>query len=67
MWITELALTTLWMAGIALGLTLGGLIHVLALVVLALVFFEDTPVERAIRTRLAHRRSIASPKVRAVS
>jgi uncharacterized membrane protein len=46
MWILELALTTLWMAGIAFGFTMGGFVHVLAFVVVALVFTHDTPFER---------------------
>ena len=44
--ILKLTLTTLWMSGIAFDLTMGGLIHVLALAVLVLVFIEGTPLER---------------------
>lgn len=54
MWMIKLTLTTLWMAGIAFGLSMGGLIHVLALAVLALVFIEDTPIERKLRVKFAH-------------
>jgi len=49
MWILKLTLTTLWMAGNAFGLTMGGLVNVLALVVVALVVLEGTSIDRRIR------------------
>lgn len=52
MWVIEFALTTLWMSGIAFGLTMGGWIHVLALVALALALIENTSVEQRLRSLL---------------
>lgn len=52
MWILEFALASLWVVGIAFGLTMGGWIHVVALAVLALVFIENTAIERRLRERL---------------
>jgi hypothetical protein len=54
MWILELALTTLWMSGIAFGLTMGGWVHVLALVVLALVLSEGSSAGQRLRSLFAH-------------
>jgi hypothetical protein len=53
MWILEFALTSLWMLGVAFGLTMGGWIHVVALAVLALVFIENTSVEQKLRSLFA--------------
>lgn len=50
MWILELTLSTLWMVGVVLGWTLGGGLHVLALLAVALVLIEGTPLERRIRS-----------------
>jgi len=55
MWILEFALTSLWMLGVAFGLTMGGWIHVVALAALALVFIENTSVERKLRSLFAGR------------
>ena len=46
MWILKLSLTTLWMAGMVAGWTLGGVLHLLAVAVVALVLVEETPIER---------------------
>jgi len=46
MWILKLSLTTLWMAGMVAGWTLGGLLHLLAVVAVALVLVEETPLEK---------------------
>ncbi len=46
MWILKLSMTTLWMAGMVAGWTLGGVLHLLALAVVALVFVEETPFEK---------------------
>lgn len=49
MWAIKLFLTTLWMAGMVAGWTIGGLLHVLALMVIALVLIEETPFEQKLR------------------
>jgi hypothetical protein len=54
MWIIELALMSLWMLGVAFGLTVGGWIHMFALATLALVFIENTSVERRLRSLFMH-------------
>jgi hypothetical protein len=54
MWIIKLALMSLWMQGVAFGLTMGGWIHVFALAALVLVFTEDTSVERRLRSLFGH-------------
>lgn len=54
MWKIELALMSLWVLGVAFSLTMGGWIHVLALAVLALVFIENTSIERRLRSLLEH-------------
>jgi uncharacterized protein (DUF58 family) len=48
-WIFELTLTTLWMAAVAFGQTMGGWVHILAVMVVAMVFIQDTPLERKLR------------------
>jgi hypothetical protein len=52
MWFAKVTLMTLWMAGNIFGLTMGGLVHVLGLLAVALVFLEDTAIERKIRHAL---------------
>ncbi len=54
MWKIELALTSLWMLGVAFSLTMGGWVHVFALAVLALVLIENTSLERRLRSLLTH-------------
>ena len=54
MWILEFALTAVWMLAVAFGLTMGGWIHLVALVALVLVFIENTSVERRLRSLIAH-------------
>lgn len=41
------------MLAVAFGLTMGGWIHVVALAVLALVFIENTSIERRLRSLFA--------------
>jgi len=54
MWMVELALMSLWLLGVAFSLTMGGWIHVLALVGLALVCIENTSFEQRLRSLLGH-------------
>jgi len=54
MWMVELALMSLWLLGVAFSLTMGGWIHVLALVGLGLVCIENTSLEQRLRAFFAH-------------
>ena len=49
MWLVKLTLTTMWMAGMVAGWTMGGLLHLLAIAAVALVFIEETPMEQKLR------------------
>lgn len=54
MWKIELALTSLWMMGVAFSLTMSGWIHVFGLAALALVCVENTSIERRLRSFFVH-------------
>ena len=49
MWILKLSLTTLWLAGMVMGWTLGGALHLLAFGVVALVSLEGSAIERRMK------------------